>query len=551
METFPSASGRYKMKAAGIDPIEIDMKELETLLESARAGPLSKEEHQKLKAAIATLGYLVDLIEEKGTTIQELRQLLFGRTTEKTRTVLEDAGVKPPPSDQERQAESSPKPKPKGHGRNGADAYRGGERIKVGHKNLKPGDRCPGCLKGKVYRLQDPSPLIRIVGRPPIHAKVYERENLRCNLCLEVFTAEPPEGVGLEKYDATAGSMIALLKYGTGVPFHRLGRLQQSLGIPLPASTQWEIVAEIADEIKPVYEELIRQAAQGEVLHNDDTSMTVLALNGRKVPREKGERTGVFTTGVVSTREGRKIALFFTGPKHAGENLADVLARRAAELGPPIQMCDGLDRNLPKDFEVILANCNAHARRHVVNVVENFPEGCRYVLEKLGEVYNNDAVTREQRMSPDERLRFHQVHSRPVMEELQKWLTKQLVDKLVEPNSGLGRAITYFLKRWEPLTLFLRQAGAPLDNNAVERALKKAIQHRKNSLFFKTMNGARVGDTFMSLIHTCELSGANPFDYLTELLRHRNEVKRAPQDWMPWNYRQAIDPGAPSTGPPA
>src|SRR5439155_22356632 len=122
------------------------------------------------------------------------------------------------------------------------------------------------------------------------------------------------------------------------------------------------------------------------------------------------------------------------------------------------------------------------------------------------------------------------------------WLTKQLVDKLVEPNSGLGRAITYFLKRWEPLTLFLRQAGDPLDNNITERALKKAIQHRKNSLFFKTMNGARVGDTFMSLIHTCELSGANPFDYLTELLRHRNELKRAPQDWMPWNYRQAIDP---------
>jgi len=122
------------MKAAGIDPIEIDMKELDTLLERARAGPLSEEEYQKLKAAIATLGYLVDLIEEKGTTIQELRQLLFGRTTEKTRTVLEDAGVKPPPSDQERQAESSPKPKPKGHGRNGADAYRRGERIKVGAK---------------------------------------------------------------------------------------------------------------------------------------------------------------------------------------------------------------------------------------------------------------------------------------------------------------------------------------------------------------------------------------------------------------------------------
>ena len=531
------------------EPIEIDMKDLQDLLEALRPR-LNEDEYKKLKAAVNALGYVTDLVEAKGTTIRELRELLFGRTTEKTRTVLEDAGVKPPPSDQERQAEASPKPKPKGHGRNGADAFKGGEKIKVDHENLKPGDRCPECLKGKVYRLQDPSPLIRIVGRPPIHSKVYECENLRCNLCQQVFTAEPPEGVGWEKYDETAGAMIALLKYGTGMPFHRLERLQESLGIPLPASTQWEIVAEVANDIKPVYEELIRQAAQGELLHNDDTSMKVLSLNGRKVPREPGERTGVFTTGVVSIREGQKIALFFTGPKHAGENLADVLARRVAELGPPIQMCDALDRNLPKNFEVILANCTSHARRKFVNVVENFPEECRHVLEKLAEVYKNDAVAREQRMSPDERLFFHQVHSGPVMEDLQKWLTKQLVDRLVEPNSGLGRAITYFLRHWEPLTLFLRKAGAPLDNNIVERALKKAILHRKNSLFYKTLNGARVGDTFMSLVHTCELSGTDPFDYLTELLRHRNELKRAPHDWMPWNYRQAIDRGAPSTGPP-
>jgi transposase len=536
------------MRGAAIDPIEVDMKELEALLERARAGPLSEEEHRRLKAAIHTLGYLVDLIEEKGTTIHELRELLFGHTTEKTRTVLEAAGVTPVPSDADREGKVSSKSK--GHGRNGADAYQGGEKIKVDHKNLKSGDRCPECAKGKVYGLKETSPLIRIVGRPPMQATIYELEKLRCNLCGEVFTAAPPEGVGPEKYDETAGAMIALLKYGMGVPFHRLDRLQESLGIPLPASTQWEIVAEVADDIKTVYEELIRQAAQGEVLHNDDTSMKVLALNGRKVPREPGQRTGVFTTGVVSTRQGQKIAVFFTGPKHAGENLADVLARRAADIAPPIQMCDALDRNLPKDFEVILSNCSSHARRKFVNVVQNFPDECRHVLDTLAKVYRNEATARERGLSPEEHLRFHQAHSGPVMGELQKWLTRQLVDNLVEPNSGLGRAIAYSLRHWEPLTLFLRKAGAPLDNNICERALKKAILHRKNALFFKSMNGARVGDTFMSLIHTCELLDADPFDYLTELLRHRNEIKRVPQHWMPWNYRQALDPGSPSTGPP-
>jgi hypothetical protein len=182
---------------------------------------------------------------------------------------------------------------------------------------------------------------------------------LRCGACGQVFTAQEPEGVGPEKYDETAAAMIALLKYGSATPFYRLEQLQAQLGIPLPAATQWEIVEETAELIKPARDELIRQAAQGKVLHNDDTTMRVLKL---KRP-EGDQRTGVFTSGVVSTSEGRNIALFFTGAKHAGENMADVLKRRAAELPPPIQMCDALSRNVPKlpgGVEILLANCLAH-----------------------------------------------------------------------------------------------------------------------------------------------------------------------------------------------
>ena len=116
-------------------------------------------------------------------------------------------------------------------------------------------------------------------------------------------------------------------------------------------------------------------------------------------------------------------------------------------------------------------------------------------------------------------------------------LARQLEEKRTEPNSALGGAIGYMLKHWDPLTLFLRQAGAPLDNNVCERALKKAILHRKNALFYKTRNGARVGDLFMSLIYTCQLNEANPFDYLTELQRHAEAVAACPERWMPWNYR--------------
>jgi transposase len=83
------------------------------------------------------------------------------------------------------------------------------------------------------------------------------------------------------------------------------------------------------------------------------------------------------------------------------------------------------------------------------------------------------------------------------------------------------------------LTLFLRQAGAPLDNNRCERALKRVVLHRKNALFYRTLNVAQVGDLFMSLIHTCQLCDANAFDYLMELQRHARELAASPAEWMP------------------
>ena len=375
----------------------------------------------------------------------------------------------------------------------------------------------------------------------------YQLQKLRCHLCGEVFTAAAPAEAGERKYDATAGSMIGLLKYGSGLPFNRLDGLQGHLEIPLPASTQWDIVAAVAASLAPAFAELIRQAAQGEVLHNDDTTVKILELMGQRGRAEAlagaedaDPRTGLFTSGVVALRDGHRVALFFSGRRHAGENLAEVLKHRAAELPPPIQMCDALSRNLPGELQTILANCLAHARRQFVDVYDRFPEPCRYLLEALAVVYRNDAIARERQLSPEARLQWHQEASRPTMQQLHDWLQRQLDEKLTEPNSALGSAIRYMLRHWEPLTLFVRQAGAPLDNNVCERALKKAILHRKNALFYKTQNGARVGDLFMSLIYTCQLNQVNPFDYLTQLQRHTDPLAASPQLWMPWNYREAL-----------
>jgi hypothetical protein len=202
-------------------------------------------------------------------------------------------------------------------------------------------------------------------------------------------------------------------------------------------------------------------------------------------------------------------------------------------------MCDALSRNLPIELKTILANCLTHARRHFVDLLANFPEQCQYVIETLGKVYKNDQVTKDQKLSAQKRLLYHQTHSQPLMDQLEDWLDAQLEEKKIEPNSGLGKAISYMQKHWKPLTLFLRVPNAPLDNNLCEQVLKRAILHRKNSLFYKTEYGAYVGDLFMSLIHTCSLAKINPFDYLTALQEYASQVRRNPQNWMPWNYKKA------------
>ena len=537
------------------DIIELDAEQLDALVLRVEAGELAPGDIETLIAALKSYVYVTQLIDQKSTSIARLRKLLFGAETEKTAAVTGRAAESTAPGGpaaggRDDAAAAKTRDKPKGHGRNGAEDYPGAKRVEVSHEALNAGDPCPSCDRGTLYGQPQAGIALRFTGQAPLQVTIYELEKLRCGLCGEVFTANLPEAAGLDKYDPTVAGMIAVLKYGNGLPFNRLAGLQENLGMPLPSSTQWDIVAEASSLIQPAYDELIRQAAQGHVLHNDDTTVKILELMGQRAKAaaassqaasDQPERTGLFTTGVVATSEGRRIALFFSGRKHAGENLRDVLLHRATDLPPPIQMCDALSRNRPPELETILANCLAHARRQFVDVNEHFPTECRHVLEALQVVYHNDQLAREQQMTAEERLQFHQQASGPTMAGLREWLKRQSEQKLVEPNSGLGTAINYLRKHWEKLTLFLRVAGAPLDNNICERALKKAILHRKNALFFKTKHGAAVGDLYLSLIHTCELNGGNPFEYLTALQRHAAAVAAAPGEWLPWNYRERLE----------
>jgi hypothetical protein len=571
-KTSNSSGKRDKKKSP--QRIDLDHEQTQAILERVKTA-LGEGDYKIIKAAFETIAFLMRLVETKNTSMKRLQQILFGWRTEKTKKVLKKKDKSKPSPDaasdkdektsEQENNENNPdkkkKPKSKGHGRNGADAYTAADKVKVSNSDLKPGDPCPVCPKGKVYPLADPARIVRIVGQAPLGATVYELERLRCNPCGEVFTAAPPQELNpakpsepentdgprkkakVAKYSESAGSMIANLKYGSGMPWYRAGKLQENLGVPLPASTQWDIVEKVADRIHAVFTALKQEAAQGDVIHNDDMVMKNLELmkaQAEQLEQGKPDRSGMFTSNILSIKDGRKIALFYSSANHAGENLDALLEQRDKDRGPPIQMCDALSRNAPKTFQTLMANCLSHGRRKFVEVHWAFPEECRYVLEILKEVYINDDIARQEEMSAEERLEFHKEKSGPFMDKLHTWLKRQIDEKEVEPNSSIGQSITYLLNHWPELTLFLRVPKAPLDNNICEQAIKRAIMHRKNSLFYKTLHGAYIGDLFMSLIHTCYLNGVNAFEYITILQKHSCELFKNPEKWLPWNYEETL-----------
>lgn len=534
--------------------------ELDELL--AKAKPtFSCEQYLLLERVFGTFVYVMLSLQNAKTSIKRFQRMLFGTRTEHKRNVLKRAGVEVVPHGQDAAGSGAepaqvvmpaPKPRPPGHGRNAAQAYSGAPIVECSHPDLEPGDRCPQCDKGKVYD-SPPKLLVKVVGQAPLGATVYRVQRLRCRLCDAVFTAPLPAAVAqLPKYDPSCASMIALLRFGNGLPHFRLEGLQASLYIPLPDATQWDIVCKAAPSPRAVFEELIRQAAQAPLLHSDDTPMKVLSLMKERARAEaegvKPVAKAINTSGIVAVlqnnaNEQRKVVLFFTGHAHAGKNMERVLAHRAEELAPAMQMCDALAANVAGEFTTIVANCLAHGRRQVADVAEQFPEAARYVIEALAEVYKHDATCREKAYSPEQRLSLHQLHSQPIMRALLAWMAEQFDKRLVEPNSGLGKALNYLIKHWSELTLFLHRVGAPLDNNLCEQVLKRAIIHRKGSLFYKTVRGAEVGDIYMSLIHTCRLCDVNPFDYLNALQQRAQEVIGAPARWLPWNFREQLAAG--------
>ena len=537
--------------------------EIEALIDRVAGGQMCEGDAQLVVRLLRLVLVLVGALAEKTASIARLKRLLFGpRSDKRPKPRAQESPASPdgvrngePNRGEEsaggqRSERSAPlsavapettaerKPRP-GHGRLGAAAYTAAETVRCEHPTLRAGDRCPYRLcPGHLYDTNAPQIFIRLEGRPVVDATRYEQPVLRCAACQARFAAPLPAGVPPEKFDATADGAIALMKYGAGMPLYRLSRLQGLMGVPLPVATQFERCEAAAEAVQPIFLELQRQAAAGEVLHTDDTGVKILACLKENEQLPADARQGLHTTGIGARVGGHEVALYFSGRRHSGENLAALITQRPQDLNPPIVMADAESKNWIGEFAQVVAKCLAHGRRQFSDIAAAFPVECQRVLDDLAKVYRIDAETRT--MTPEERLVYHQARSKPILESLREWIEGQLGEHHVEPNSPLGQALRYWLRHWSGLTQFLWVAGTPLDNNFVERILKRAVLHRKNALFFKTEHGAAVGDSLMSLIETCALNGVNAFDYLVTLLRQASAVRACPGAWLPWNYRARV-----------
>jgi transposase len=545
------------------EDVNLSREEGEALLARLDANALTAEDRRVLGKVLTFHFWLVFALREAKLSLKRLKALVFGEKPKppkspssggttgggsgsgnETQTSASQGvpfSVSPSPAEQP--------PPPPGHGRHGADVYRAAQTVVCRHEALAVGERCPACGRGRLYQLL-PGVEMRLDGNALLSAVRYELEKFRCSACGQLFTASVPAAAGREKYTARARAVLALARYYLGLPWHRLEGFQALVGIPVPDATQWDQGEMVGDCTHPIFKCLERLAAQGAVIFQDDTPgrvLTLIAANQQARARAQAqgkakppERTGIQTTALIVQVGTRQVCLYYTGRRHAGENLEALLTKREPGRGKPLVMSDALSSNNAVETQLIRCHCLAHGRRQFSDLAEDFPAESTVVVNALKLIYDHDAAAREQGLSAQARLAYHQKYSAPVFTTLKTWLEQQTAERLVEPNSSVGKAIAYLLGHWATLTQCLKEPGAPLDNNIAERALKLAIRQRKNSLFYATEHSAYIASILTSVIATCVQAGVNALDYLVALQEHRPEVFANPGAWLPWNYEAAL-----------
>ncbi len=539
---MPKKSKKKKIKpvpkAKRFSPEQADK-----FLSVLEATSIPKEQIEFAKALISGNEWISQQLERGLLTIAKMRKLFQIQGSEKAASRKSRANGVPSTGNATSPDQSTgEEEKPKGHGRNDSSAYSGAQIVAVTHPELTPGSTCPAqACGGRLYEATQPGFVVRVSGSPLATATRYHLQKLRCSVCQAIYTAPLPDGVSEKKYDNQFVAMLMINKYFMSMPLFRQDRLQNYLGMPLPASTQWDLMVAHEPMLKKLHQAFCQDAANGLVLCYDDTSVKVLSEIKAKKQAAKGDKDKhtCFSTGVVSIHEDHRCYVFMSNTQVAGAYMADILSLRDPTLDVPIIMCDAISANIPQgisDDLYVLCYCLVHARRQFYELPSGYDDLADRVIDLIGKIYDQEAAVKS--LSAQERLAHHKKHSQPIMDELKTYLESQ--QKEFEPNGVAGRAIHYVLKRFTGLSQFLRQAHAPLDNNIVERALKLIIQVRKSSMFYKTLRSAAVASYIQSALYSAAQNDINPCDYMVALLGNEQAVIDSPQAWLPWHYKGTL-----------
>ena len=442
----------------------------------------------------------------------------------------------------------------KGHGRNAAVAFSNAKQISYVLPKNTIGFFCQDCGHGRMKRYRSKK-IICVIGQPLFAAEIHEAEQARCPGCGKIISAPLPaktgEGIGKHViYHWSAAAMLLVLHYTGGMPFKRLELLHSSWGIPFSDANQWEVVNGAIDYLMPLLKAIENHAIENvQTLKIDDTGSMVLEIQQQITAEVEAAkalgltpeniRTGINATCARMETPDGTVLLFFTGRHHAGEICERILDRRPELSEKIIKITDAAAKNFNHNHadKVIEAACNAHAFLKFRAIKAKFPDEYALVGEAYKHIFENDDTAREQKMTPQQRLEFHQQHSRKWMEKIRQWCADKLQDRSVEPRSALWEPVTFIINQWPRLSKFLEGPGVPLDTNLVEQALNIPVRYLAGSFNYQNVTGAEVGDAAMSLVSTARACDVEPVSYITYCLEHHQDLKLHPEKYLPWVYR--------------
>jgi len=508
----------------------------------------SPEEKAFHLEALETLEKVAQIISKKNSAIANLKDLLFGPSTESTATLFPDFVEEPDDEDTDKEAQNSndtdtepasekaPRSKKKGHGRRSLTCF-SQSVMRCNHESLKLGETCPTCKHGKLSTFK-PQIKTCIKAVQLVVVQTFELESFKCTSCGQTTTAAEPSDVKASygRYHPTAIALLSVLRYAFGFPSHRLEKFTAYQGLRIPETTQFRLFEYAVKQVAPVYRLLVESAANGKLSYRDDTPMKINQLK-RKLKKQTQtgdppDRKGITTTVFEAvTSENQTVTLYATGLAHAGD-VYDSLMKTRAVATPMMAMADAasLNRAHTHAHQTIELGCLIHSRRRFVRLREDYPQETKEMLELFGALY---ATNKKAKGFDDHaRLLLHKHESFGTLNLM--YVTAIINQPKHDPKSDMFAAYGYLKNHWPRLIGFIRHVGAPMDNSAAERSLKSSIRHRNNSLFFETEYGAFVGDVLMSVIRTAQNANVNPIEYLTNILLHNDAVKLNPAAWLPW-----------------